>query len=485
MSPSYSDVIVIALVIASVRRIRRGILAMSAVAMFALSFPPYSLPLWFVSLVPLACLWRSGNAKGRSVSIARLVVEALAVGFALSWFSTRFVSAATPKLGWVVHSIGCIVFSLQIVLIACSLRVSSRCGLFLRGGIPALAGIAGEAMEAYLGVTWSVTNLALSAANTPIAQWASLVTVFGVSGLLYFGNFILTWETRSRSLVSVVSALAFGSAIWLGGDYLASTISLRPCPISALLVQPNLDSATFAKRELVLEEVTELALRDHPDVDLIVWPEGSRETKDRQLEIAKYATNVLFGVINHQVGTEERYGLQVKTARAYNCACLLRVEGSTAWHRKTKLIPLREGIPEWCDNQWFRRVILPKLGVLAPYSSGRDYQPMKIKSLRADTASMAVSICYESMFPWLPQYGGECDLVIHLVDDSSTIEFPGVMARQISACQYRAIETRKWNLVCSIWSGSAVIAPDGVVVERLAAEPGYLFVPSETTDASR
>ena len=64
--------------------------------------------------------------------------------------------------------------------------------------------------------------------------------------------------------------------------------------------------------------------------------------------------------------------------------------------------------------------------------------------------------------------------IVHLVYDGYTVEHPGMIQRQVRACQYRAIETRKWNLVCSTWSGTAIIDPSGRIVRQLPARAGVL-----------
>jgi apolipoprotein N-acyltransferase len=49
-----------------------------------------------------------------------------------------------------------------------------------------------------------------------------------------------------------------------------------------------------------------------------------------------------------------------------------------------------------------------------------------------------------------------------------------MIERHIRACQYRAIETRKWNFVCSTWTGSAIIDPSGKIVAQLPGKAGVL-----------
>ena len=93
---------------------------------------------------------------------------------------------------------------------------------------------------------------------------------------------------------------------------------------------------------------------------------------------------------------------------------------------------------------------------------------------------MGVSICYEMHFPWLPQYEvqNRPDVIVHLNNESWYKEYPGQHGHGTWACQYRAIETRTWQLVCATWTRSAVIDPTGNVLQILPASPGVLRVTS-------
>jgi len=42
------------------------------------------------------------------------------------------------------------------------------------------------------------------------------------------------------------------------------------------------------------------------------------------------------------------------------------------------------------------------------------------------------------------------------------------------AYSLRAIETRKWQLVCSCWAGSTIIDPRGKIIKQLPPEAGIL-----------
>jgi apolipoprotein N-acyltransferase len=89
---------------------------------------------------------------------------------------------------------------------------------------------------------------------------------------------------------------------------------------------------------------------------------------------------------------------------------------------------------------------------------------------------LGIAICYESWQPWLPQYHSKekLDAICHLVYDGDFADYPVYTDRMLATIRMRAIETRSWQLVCSTWSGSAVIDPRGNIVKRLGPVQGVL-----------
>jgi apolipoprotein N-acyltransferase len=287
--------------------------------------------------------------------------------------------------------------------------------------------------------------------------------------------------------------VAILGAAWCGGGLVAANIAVESLPFSVLLVQPHLiPSADEPFRPwLTLDQMTRAALSGANAVDLVVWPETclseswcnepppETDSIDQRLTLHDYArmltpfyaTNSLVGAVVAEVGTTKRYGLDVTEVRRYNCGCLVSTQGEIARHEKCDLVPLKEGLPRALNFDWMREHVLPMLKLNPTLSYGRDFRPLSFRDRRGVRRTIAVSVCYESLLPWLPQYrdSPEVDAIIHLVYDGHSVGYPGVMQRLIRACQSRAIETRKWNLVCSTWSGSAIIDPSGRIVRQLSA----------------
>lgn len=476
----------------------RRIYATSVILLFTLSFPPFSWPTWWFCFGPMMWLWRDPVVR---LSKSRLTTEAIVIGFGMAWFSTRFVRAGLPVYGAWVHAVACLVFSLQYLVVAIAIRsLRKRCCL-VAVPIISIVAVVGELMAAWWGISWSVSNLVLSVGATPLAQWSRWITPFGVVGVLYFVNFLLCPDRSDRTVrrwIGPALGVVVLGAAWGGGALIAANTSVVPLSFSALLVQPHLkvtDNEPW-RPWLKLDQLTKASIVERPEIDLIVWPEsclsgsGSDERKFERNDMATqltvwdfsrslrpvYRTNCLVGVVMGERGTTQRYGLAVAEVQRYNCGCLVTKSGKIAYHEKLDLVPLKEGLPRLLDFGFVRNHILPRLQLGQPLAYGRNYKPLSFHDRDGNLRKIAVSVCYESFLPWLPQYreSRDVDAVIHIVYDGGFAEYPGMMQRHIRACQFRAIETRKWNLVCSTWAGTSIIDPTGRIVRQLPPVAGVL-----------
>ncbi|MEZ6034947.1 MAG: nitrilase-related carbon-nitrogen hydrolase [Planctomycetaceae bacterium] len=478
--------------------ITRQLLAVGTGILFTVSFPPYSWSTSWFCLAPMMWLWRD---KALQISRRRLVVEAVTIGFSMAWLSTGFVRDTLPAFGSFVHAAACCVFSMQFVGVAIAIRVSQNQPIVVAAAVTALVAVAGEFVKASFGLSWSIANIALTVGATPLAQWSRWITAFGVAGLLYFVNFLMYLD-HSKCFIRRWIGPALGvlvlSAAWIGGDLIEKNTTFTPLSFTALLVQPHLKVIDDKPWQpwLNLDQLTKAALLERHNVDLIVWPETclteswSHERDllhDNELTqltpwafsrlcTPSYKTNCLVGAVMNERGTTQRYGLEVADVRRYNSGCLVSRSGNICRHDKLDLVPFKEGLPGVLDTAWIRKQILPGLQFNQPLAYGKSYAPLCFHDSVGKQHSIAVSICYESLLPWLPQYreSPTVEAIIHLVYDGNTADHPGVIQRQLLACQMRAIETRKWNLVCSTWMGTSIIDPTGKIVRQLPPVAGVL-----------
>jgi len=402
------------IVVGSTRQLR----AVTDVLLFALSFPPWSLPTWWFCLGPMMWLWRDDRV---SLSRLRLCSEGTAIGFMMGWTSTGFVRDGLPAFGWLVHAAACLVFSLQFLGIAIAIRLSRNQPVVVAAFTSAAVAVVGEILEALLGVSWSVSNFSLTVAATPLAQWSRWLTPFGLAGLMYLINFLCVFDHSERIVrkwIGPVVAVCVLSVAWIGGVLIAENTLMDPLPFSAMLVQPHLKLADNEawKPWLALDQLTRTSLLQKPDVDLIVWPESclteswseEQEAGDSnmaaQLTVQDFArlltpaydTNCLVGVVVNERGTTRRYGLEVTEIRCFNSGCLFAKSGDICRHDKLDLVPFKEGLPELFNSRWIRDWILPELGFQRQLAYGRNYAPLSFHDSEGKQHSIAVAVCYES-----------------------------------------------------------------------------------------
>ncbi len=447
---------------------------------------------------PLVWIWRSPLA---SHSVMRSSSEALVLGFAVGWISTGFVSDAIADWGYIVQAIACLVFGLHFVAITVSIHFVRHWPILIAAVATTIAATASELFQAWLGITWSVKNLALITVTTPIAQWASVVTPFGVSGILYFINFLLASGDSERPQIRWVGPMTaefVTAVVWGGGVVLASSVVTSPCPFSVMLVQSHLKDARGVpwRPWVALDRLTRYSLGEQGTVDLIVWPEAAlsnsnysgdaEETNDstNRMTIQQfskdlqpvYGTNCLVGVPMIKEVSKQQYGLEVQSPSFFNCGCLVSGRTQRFYHEKQVLVPLKEYEPDFIQLPWIRRWLPQSLQLTSPFTPGGRFQTLPFVDLSGQRRAIAVCVCYESYFPWLPQYNTDSsvDAIVHILYDGNSVDHPQLLQHQIDACRFRAIETRKWNLVCSTWTGTAIIDPTGKIVKQLPPVAGVL-----------
>lgn len=438
----------------------RGVLLALFLALFQASFPPLAWPTYVICFVPLFGLWRQLDAGPRS-----WWAEALAVGFLATWLAAPFLGAGVGRNGAILQAVGGLLVGLQFVPLAGIVRLTRRTDPLLAAGLVMLTAAGAEFLRVFL-FDCPILILALPAASTPLAQFARPLTMFGVSGFLFLINFLLLpdWTRVGwRRWAAPLLALLLLAAGWSIGASWRRTARTTALPFTALLVQPHAPAdvatnGTGTAVEPLLRTLTASALEQQGLPDLIVWPETVIKGSAPE---GSFPTSLLFGAIV----SEAQYTV-------YNSGCLLRPDGTSSRHDKLQLIPFAETIPAWLRTSRVGHWLLDFFRVRAPFSPGERYQPLVLRTQTGEPRRLAVSLCFEMHFPWLPQYRTypAVDAIVHLTDESWFRGYPGHPLPGTWACQYRAIETRTWGLVCAAWAHTALIDPTGQIVALLNDE---------------
>lgn len=476
----------------------RRLLAIAAVVLYSLAFTPFSLPTYWLSLGLMICLW---HGSYRTITFWRCVTESMVIGFSVCWLISSFFHSSVAMWSLIIRGAGCLAFSWQFIAIAVAIYSLREMSIIVAAIPIAIVATSSEIIQAWIGLTWAVTNPILAIASTPVAQWSSTLTPFGLSfvsyciGLLLFPD--LAQRNFNRWKGPVVGAACLGF-LWIGGMVIESKVSVLPLGFSAMLVQPH---CQFKPDEpwqpwKTLHPLTLESLESKGKVDLIVWPESSLSDSwylppamaitnhPEQLSVhdfkatllPQYRTNCMFGVTIVDPTNVMKYGLQVPQLNRYNCGCLVSTNADLDCHEKVELVPIREGLPPWLEYDFVRKTFLPFFRLNAPFSRGRQFHLLSFKDDNGHAHNIAAAVCYESWHPWLPQFRKDerVEAIVYVMYDGDFADYPELFERQLLSVRMRAIETRTWNLVCSCWRGTAIIDPRGRIVKQLPAISGVL-----------
>ena len=472
------------------------------VCTIVLSVMSFQRSMWFCSwfcLSPVIWMWR---LKVPRTTLLYVVCEATAVGFLVGWELLSFVQTSMPTNGFFIRVIAAGMHSGNFICVGLAAWLTRKWHPFLATIAIAAGALAGEFGQFLFGVSWPVTNLALPIINTPIAQLAGGLSVFGLSMLVYLINTLWVMDFSAgpvafRRMVGAgpLAAITLFSSAWLFGEAIEKSVRISPPELVVMLVQPNLKTVPESAwcPWITLDRLTQLSLARHGKVDLIVWPEESLspsmagETHLHRPEVltldefaktfqSKYQANCLVGVKLTRPVQVRRSGLSVTELRTHNCGCMVASPARIECHDKIALVPLVEELPWFLTMEPVRQLTMRLTGFEPKLMPGSGYHALELLDLNGSSRRVSVAVCFETFFPFLPQYRSSdpSEFIVHLWYDGDSAAHPEIRERQLSACRYRAIETRKWQFVASTWAGTAIIAPSGTVTQSLTEESGVL-----------
>jgi|GEM_PF-3859188 apolipoprotein N-acyltransferase len=446
------------------------------------AYPPLRLPTYFFSLAGVLQTWRLANQCAVAYS------EGFAFGCAVAWWSIPHIGMAHHYNGEIVRLSAVAIIGCQFACLAATSYVTRKLPRVIGAVIVALVGTALEFVRVY-EIEFPLLLLSQPAASTPIAQWASVISVYGVSAILYLINALVLplngnaegrykkWLAPSLRLIGTGVVLV---GFWLSGMVLMQSVQEDCLPLDIITVQPRasiLHSLGTEKRKFypMLQHWTAAALNGRdalgwPKPELIVWPDftidSDPENSPAKLCMAgQWAGAILFGMIPKRPD-----GLKTKSA------ILAGHDGSTQQYDALKMIPFSETMPSWLKgNSWgkFFGMIFGK----GPFEPGSSYRLMSMECAGRPEVTIGVAIYRESHFPHLLQYhcGYQSDVIVHLLNEDKFAEtYPEMAWYATWDVQYRAIETRSWQVICSCSANSAIIDRRGKVRLLLGPGPGTI-----------
>lgn len=330
---------------------------------------------------------------------------------------------------------------------------------FLCLAFPA-AWVLSEWLRAWLFTGFPWLNLGYSQLDTPLAGFAPIVGVYGVSMFtaLSAGLVGLLLTARGRSRLIPVIAL---SLLWLVAWGLNQQQWMQPAgePLTATLVQGNIPQELKWRPDQQHETLDRYVTlsREHLDSDLVVWPETAVPAFYDQVE-----TDFL-SPLREQMqarGVSLVTGIPVLDRhqwRYYNSIISLDQPG--AFYYKVHLVPFGEYLPL---RDWLAGILSFLPVPQADFSAGRIDQPL----LKAAGYPVGTSICYEIAFgEQLIHALPEAAFLINVSNDAWFGDSLAPHQHQEMA-RMRARETARYVLRATNTGISAIIDNRGHIVAR-------------------
>ena len=265
------------------------------------------------------------------------------------------------------------------------------------------AWVAGEFARGHVlgGFPWIPLGSAV-VTLVPVAQLASVLGVYGVSGFLVtlaaLVAVALTTDGRTR-ILSVASAVVLltGVSVWGAARVADGRLTREGTPFTVGLVQPNISQDQKWDRRLAgdiarrFDRLTREAVAG--GAHAVLWPESSTpymfdedpvQAAAVRALVQQTGVPLLFGTDEVEQGTPNRF---------YNSAFVLDPTGATAAvYRKIQLVPFGEFVP-LKDLLFF---VSPLVGAVADFKPGERVTMLPFGEHMASTA-----ICYEVVYPHL------------------------------------------------------------------------------------
>ena len=439
--------------------IARAAAAVATGAALILAFPPYDL--WFVAiLVPAAFALLVRDQPPRwSATIGLLVGLGFFVPF-LPW-----IGEEVGPVPWLILAL---VQALFFVPLGMVVGVVQRLP-----GWPAWTAAAWVAEEAlrgrvpYGGFTWG--KLAFSQVDGLLLGLASL----GGSPLLTFSvalaGGLLAWAVLPRATIGRVVAVAAVAGIVVAGAVVPAA-GMRGEPVTVAVVQGNVPELGLdfnAERRVITRNnaavtsrlADRVAAGELSQPDIVVWPENSADLNPYVDPVTRADVSAAVDAI----GVPTLVGALVPTPDERNVQntsiVWLPDDGPADTYVKRHPMPFGEYIP-------FRR--LARLITPAVDRQPRDFVAgQDVGVVEMGATQVGAVICFEVAFDNIVRDavrgGGE---LLAVQTNNATFGFSPMTEQQLAMSRLRAVEHGRTVLVSALAGVSAIVEPDGSVVER-------------------
>ena len=466
--------------------------------LLALSFPKYGHPaLAWIALTPLLVALASTSriASRPSFSLRRAFLLGLVTGVVyftgtLYWI-TRVMAVYGGLQQWAAVLVNAALIAYLALFPAVFGVVMRR--IVIAHGRPALMSAplvwaATELGRTYIfsGFPWVLVGYSQTTV-LPIAQFASLFGVYGVSMLVVMVSAALAVaafpqgtsqpvpDVRSGAgrrfsgaerfgPAVVVLAIVVGVALWGSRRAASAELTRSGEPIRVGLIQGNVDQdekQDRARASAIFATYLGMSRRALAQgAEFILWPESStpflfEEDAAAAEQIRTLARQAKVPILLGSDQIEREAG----GFKYYNSAFLVRADGTSgAAYRKMHLVPFGEYVP-------LKRVLFfaaPLVEAVSDFSAGADAVLLPV-----GTHTISTSICYEVVYPNLVRrfVTGGSELLTTITNDAwfGPTSAPYQHFEQASM---RAIEEGRYMVRAANTGISGIVDPYGRVLER-------------------
>lgn len=313
------------------------------------------------------------------------------------------------------------------------------------------------------GFPW--LSLGYSQVDSPLAGWAPLLGVYGVSWVLLLsaGGMVLAITRRRYPLALTLVLLP-----WLLGEGLRSQQWTHPVgePIVASIIQGGVpqERKWLPEQFAPTLEIYHNALISEQNSTLVVWPEVALPSlidldnpylSVLQDDARARGRTLILGILENDPAERS----------IFNSVLLLDGESQQVY-RKRHLVPFGEyfPVPDFM-REWMRLLSLPNNDI----SAGGAKQPILVA---ADGVRIGVAICYEDAYGAEQLYAlPDATLLVNVSNDGW---FGDSIAphQHLQIARMRAIESGRWVIRATNNGVSAFIAADGKIA---AVAPQFEF----------
>jgi len=451
-------------------------LALLSGSLLAVSFPRFGHPAF--SWIALTALLVALVRPGPRVSARRAFGLGFVTGAAYFAGTVYWTGATVRTFGGLSLPVSVFVSALLIAYLALFPALFAVIVAWLTGRLGTRALVVAPAVwvSSEIGRTYFWSGfpwLLLGYSQTtvlPVAQFASVTGVFGLSGLVAAVGAGLAYAAIGRTLRAWIVAAAPIAVVllltmWGSGRIRSGELTRSGTPLEIALVQGNVPQtekwdpsraeSIFARYLAMTRDAARRGAR------LVIWPESALpfyyEEDDARAEriravVRQTGVRLLFGNDQREPGA---------SPKAYNAAFMLQPDGRTlAVYRKMQLVPFGEYVP--LKSLLF--FVGPLVESVSDFSPGLEMVPLPI-----DGATISTAICYEIVYPWLVRQAvqGGSQLLTTITNDAWYGDSSAPYQHFLQA-SLRAIEQGRYLARAANTGISGIVDPYGRVLARSA-----------------